>query len=214
MKRQALCVANGTAPAPSPAEGDVTPEMLRAAQLRTELGAYACANLTGAYDLLRELFSVMAAAQPQPKGTDAPCPRCDGSGEITVMSDGGPDAYEVPMNCDHCSGTGGLADAYAQVAKRLEETDTKYTQLYGKVYFNRTDADLLRQAVEALEYHQVQTRPIQQTINALANLKRRLESPLPSPAVAPTCNFRCGSPEACAEFGCAGKAMADNKELP
>ncbi len=33
-------------------------------------------------------------------------------------------------------------------------------------------------------------------------------------AVAPTCNFRCGSPEACAEFGCAGKAMADNKELP
>lgn len=48
----------------------VTTEMLRAAQLRTELGAYACANLSGAYDLLRELFAVMAEVQAPEEGDD------------------------------------------------------------------------------------------------------------------------------------------------
>lgn len=43
---------------------EVTPEMLRAAQLNSELGSYAAANLCGAYDLLIECYQVMHAAQP------------------------------------------------------------------------------------------------------------------------------------------------------
>jgi hypothetical protein len=35
--------------------------MLRAAQLKSELGAYATSNLSGAYDLISELYYVMRA---------------------------------------------------------------------------------------------------------------------------------------------------------
>lgn len=43
---------------------DVTPEMLRAAQLRSELGAFACSNWSGGYSAIEELFRVMVAAAP------------------------------------------------------------------------------------------------------------------------------------------------------
>lgn len=38
---------------------NVTPEMLRKAQLSTELGTYATSNLAGAYDLITELYQAM-----------------------------------------------------------------------------------------------------------------------------------------------------------
>ena len=41
---------------------EMTPEMMRAVQLHSELGAYAAANLTGAYDLFREFWKVAAMA--------------------------------------------------------------------------------------------------------------------------------------------------------
>ena len=37
----------------------ITPEMLRAAQVRSELGAYACSELSGAYSLIAEIYTVM-----------------------------------------------------------------------------------------------------------------------------------------------------------
>lgn len=37
----------------------VTPEMLKAAQTKSELGAMVCAKYSGAYDLLTELYKVM-----------------------------------------------------------------------------------------------------------------------------------------------------------
>lgn len=46
---------------------EVTPEMLRVAQLHSELGAYACANLSGGYELITELFGIMAAATQSPQ---------------------------------------------------------------------------------------------------------------------------------------------------
>ena len=39
------------------------------------------------------------------------CPRCEGSGEITVMSDNSPDAHDVVVCCDHCQGSGAAVDA-------------------------------------------------------------------------------------------------------
>lgn len=56
------CLGQPTAPVS--AKIDVTPEMLRAAQLRSELGAFACANWSGGYSAIEELFRVMVAAAP------------------------------------------------------------------------------------------------------------------------------------------------------
>lgn len=44
---------------------DMTPEMMRAVQINSELGAYAAANLTGAYSLFREFWGVAVTAAPQ-----------------------------------------------------------------------------------------------------------------------------------------------------
>lgn len=51
---------------------EMTPEMVRAVQLHSELGIYAANNLSGAYDLFREFWSVacraeMLAAAPKPE---------------------------------------------------------------------------------------------------------------------------------------------------
>ena len=44
---------------------DMTPEQMRAVQLKSELGSYAAANLSGAYSLFREFWDVAIAASPQ-----------------------------------------------------------------------------------------------------------------------------------------------------
>lgn len=44
---------------------DMAPEMMRAVQVNSELGAYAAANLTGAYSLFREFWDVAVTAAPQ-----------------------------------------------------------------------------------------------------------------------------------------------------
>jgi hypothetical protein len=44
---------------------EAAPEQLRAAQLRSELGGYACSNLAGAYDMLAELYAAMLEAAPK-----------------------------------------------------------------------------------------------------------------------------------------------------
>lgn len=44
---------------------DMTPEMMRAVQLHSELGQYAAANMSGAYDLFREFWEVACRAAPQ-----------------------------------------------------------------------------------------------------------------------------------------------------
>lgn len=36
------------------------------------------------------------------------CRSCGGSGETTTLSGGGPDAYDVPIDCPDCGGTGGV----------------------------------------------------------------------------------------------------------
>lgn len=41
---------------------EMTPEMMRAVQLNSELGAYAASNLSGAYDLFSEFWKVACRA--------------------------------------------------------------------------------------------------------------------------------------------------------
>lgn len=54
---------------------EMTPEMMRAVQLNSELGAYAASNLSGAYDLFAEFWKVacraaMLASAPQSPGIE------------------------------------------------------------------------------------------------------------------------------------------------
>lgn len=49
-------------PVPAQQAAEVTPEMLRAAQLQSELGAIACSEMAGAYGLITELYEVMYKA--------------------------------------------------------------------------------------------------------------------------------------------------------
>lgn len=44
---------------------NMSPEMMRAVQINSELGAYSATNLTGAYSLFREFWDVAIAAAPQ-----------------------------------------------------------------------------------------------------------------------------------------------------
>jgi hypothetical protein len=44
---------------------DMTPEQMRAVQIKSEIGSYAAANLSGAYALFREFWDVAVAAAPQ-----------------------------------------------------------------------------------------------------------------------------------------------------
>ena len=44
---------------------EITPEMMRAIQIKSELGGYATANLSGAYDLFSELWNVAVSAVTQ-----------------------------------------------------------------------------------------------------------------------------------------------------
>ena len=72
------------------------------------------------------------APTAQPVGQDEPapelCPHCDGTGEQTYMSDGGPDAYEQVGNCEHCGGAQTLAAAYVGVKNMLDRTEKSYRE--------------------------------------------------------------------------------------
>jgi len=43
---------------------EITREMMRAIQTQSELGAYACSNLSDAYNLINELWSIALSAAP------------------------------------------------------------------------------------------------------------------------------------------------------
>lgn len=44
---------------------ELTPEMMRAVQIRSELGGYATSNLSGAYNMFSEFWNVAVSAEPK-----------------------------------------------------------------------------------------------------------------------------------------------------
>lgn len=44
---------------------EITPEMMRAVQIKSELGGYAASELSGAYDMFAEFWDVAVSAAPQ-----------------------------------------------------------------------------------------------------------------------------------------------------
>lgn len=63
-----------------------------------------------------------------------PCPNCQGSGAIAVMSDNGPDAHEVEEYCPHCDGRGSLDAAYEGAVKLLKAQRAETLKLSGKLW--------------------------------------------------------------------------------
>lgn len=62
-----IALAALTAPSEPVMPDEMTPEMIRAVQKNTELGAYAAANLSGAYELFNEFWKEANRAAMQPK---------------------------------------------------------------------------------------------------------------------------------------------------
>lgn len=69
-----LLVHRETLPNQQPAHPplEMTPEMMRKVQVHSELGAYASANLSGAYDLFQEFWRVAMSVAPQPAQQQKP----------------------------------------------------------------------------------------------------------------------------------------------
>lgn len=57
------------------------------------------------------------------------CPYCDGSGESTSRSGGGPDAWDEPCTCPRCKGAQTLRAAYDTLAEELPSLQLKVAQL-------------------------------------------------------------------------------------
>jgi len=68
--------------------------------------------------------------QPEPDY----CPNCRGTGETTVMSDNGPDAYEVPVVCPFCEGHQTLEAAFRGACKLLDAEQKKYLKACGEIW--------------------------------------------------------------------------------
>lgn len=58
-----------------------------------------------------EVVSQNKSAAPAAQGDERTCGGCNGSGESTALSGGGPDAYDVSILCPKCGGTGAMAAA-------------------------------------------------------------------------------------------------------
>ncbi len=64
LRLEAECEALRTALAESDRKGfEVTPQMLRDAQWKSDLGTHVCSSMSGAYTLLTDLYQVMYVAR-------------------------------------------------------------------------------------------------------------------------------------------------------
>ena len=57
------------------------------------------------------------------------CPRCLGTGTVPAMSDGGPDAHEVEVCCDHCDGAATAGGAYKTLSNYYAKARMELIQL-------------------------------------------------------------------------------------
>lgn len=83
----------------------------------------------------------------------AACPRCLGSGSIPAMSNGGPDAHEIDVDCDHCGGTGSARDAYLKLAEFYRKASSELTQLRYYRWFNEQEKAKQAEKLEAAQQH-------------------------------------------------------------
>ena len=109
---------------------------------------------------LLEWIDGLSAAPPPPAGQQDRgepecelCPKCGGSGETTVLSDNGPDAYDVPVCCPHCDGAETLVAAYDGVVKLLRTEEKKYRECSAIIWrYGKSKGDAVTQLRTLGEY--------------------------------------------------------------
>ncbi len=83
---------------------EMTPEMMRAVQLNSELGAYATANLSGAYDLFREFWNVAMKARPAAEKAGGLSPSAGlSAADITKIGQYGAEVVIMQKNATICA---------------------------------------------------------------------------------------------------------------
>lgn len=78
------------------------------------------------------------------------CPACKGSGEGWMLSDNGPDAHNIQVDCQECNGRGSLIGAYESIKTQLASMNERYTKAGGDLFFVGIERDNLRSEVERL----------------------------------------------------------------
>lgn len=78
------------------------------------------------------------------------CPICKGSGEGWMLSDNGPDAHNIQVDCQDCNGRGSLIGAYESMKTQLASMNERYTKAGGDLFFIGIERDNLRSEVQCL----------------------------------------------------------------
>lgn len=86
------------------------------------------------------------AAEPD---EDLICPVCEGSGEGWTMSDSGPDAHMIQVDCGECSGSGSLHGAYQTVKTQRDSLATRLSDAGGQMLFMRSEIESLKKELES-----------------------------------------------------------------
>lgn len=76
--------------------------------------------------LLERIAELERQLEEAKKDAEVFCPKCNGSGEMIVLSDNGPDAHEMTVCCDHCNGAGTIDAAYEGVLNLLRRMTTAW----------------------------------------------------------------------------------------
>lgn len=112
-------------------------------RLTAELAASQCAAVAHATEYDQVLSEMDGAG----------CPRCLGSGSVPAMSNGGPDAHEIDVDCYHCGGSGSARDAYLKLAEFYSKATSELTQLRYYRWFNEQEKTKQADKLEAAQQH-------------------------------------------------------------
>lgn len=81
---------------------------------------------------------------------DLLCPACKGSGEGWVLSDGGPDAHHIQVDCPECFGPGTMLGAYQAMKIQRDSQIERTTQAGGELFFMRIELERIKADNEQL----------------------------------------------------------------
>lgn len=76
------------------------------------------------------------------------CPACKGSGEGWVLSDGGPDAHHIQVDCPECFGPGTMRSAYEAMKIQRDSHIERTNKAGGELFFMRIENESLRKDAE------------------------------------------------------------------
>lgn len=101
-------------------------------------------------EMCNERFTNIAPSDLIELIDDLLCPACKGSGEGWMLSDSGPDAHHIQVDCQECNGRGTLFGAYESMKSQLNILGDRYVASGGELFFMRIERDQLKAENEAL----------------------------------------------------------------